>query len=117
MVEPTASGRGSCALTVALAGIVVIGGVIWLLVGVWRVSQDVPIREALTFTACGQPYDLRPGYSAFDYGSRANAEVPVGQTIYNVRSTEPGIPPPDSAGDIFEAWPAEISNLVLGDPY
>ncbi len=117
MAETIRSSAPSRVAWLSLAAAVAIGAVVYFLIGVWRVSQDVPILESSSFTACGETYDLQPGYTAFDYGSRGNAEVPDGQTIYNVRSTEPGLPPPDSAADIFQAWPSEISDLVLGDPY
>jgi len=117
MAEIAGSGPPYRVLWASLVGVGAAAAVVWFLIGVWRVSQDVPIVEASSFELCGQAYELQPGYTGFDYGSRGNAEVPAGQTIYDVRSTEPGTPPPDSAGGIFKTWPSEASALVLGDPY
>lgn len=87
----------------------------------WMVAElrsDVPETvTASSFVACGRSYDLLPGYLAYDYGSRPGAEVPSGHTIFNVHSVEPGATAPETPDQIFESWPAEIAELVVGAPY
>jgi len=110
-------GRSRPVAWASLAIVILAGGVAWFVVGLWRLSRDLPIVTSSSFAACGQTYELRSGYVAFDYGSRGNDEVPENSTIFKVRSVEPDVAPPADVADIFGVLPTEISDLVVDGLY
>lgn len=104
------------ALLMAVGVVVVLGAFLaWM---VTSLRSDIPETvTASSFLACGQSYELLPGYMAFDYGSRPQAEVPSGHTVFHVRSVEAGASAPVASDEIFASWPTEVSELVVGDVY
>ena len=77
----------------------------WLISGYREQRRTLELTE---FEECGQEFKLAAGYSAYDYRSPANEELAPGQRLFDVRSSEPGLPAPARIEDVIAVMPAKL---------
>jgi len=80
-------------------------------IGLWWTYRDYQTTEYRAFEVCGREYLMAPGYTTYDYGWQGG-EVPEGDALYHVRSTDVGGTPPDSLDRVFAKLPPEVTSLL-----